>query len=320
VSTIPVIDVAALHEGSPAAMRVLAAAIGAAARDTGFFVIRNHGIDPDVTARMFAAATDFFDLPAMEKDRVAKGRSTTKVGYIRIGGEAADPTLPADRKESFQIMRELAADDPDLLAGKPFVERNVWPALPGFRNALTAYFEAAHVVAIALHRIFALDVGTDPEQFVRHFERPLSALSILHYPPARAEDEGRRYGVAPHTDFGGFTLLAQDGTAGLEVQRRDGSWIPVQPASGTLVCNVGDALMRWTNDVYVSNPHRVVNRATHGRYSAAFFCDPNGDTTIAPMPSCVSVDRPAKYAPITYAELVRLRHEGTFLDPKPDRS
>jgi isopenicillin N synthase-like dioxygenase len=68
--------------------------------------------------------------------------------------------------------------------------------------------------------------------------------------------------------------------------------------------------------VYVSNPHRVVNRATCGRYSAAFFCDPNGDTEIRPMPSCVSAARPPKYAPITYAELVRLRHEGTFLEAK----
>jgi isopenicillin N synthase-like dioxygenase len=311
---IPVIDVTALRDRPPGALRELAAAIGAAARDTGFFTIRNHGIDPAVTARMFAAAAEFFTLPAAEKDRVAKGRSTTKVGYIRLGREAADPKLAADYKESFQIMRELADDDPDLLAGKPFVERNLWPALPGFRAALTAYFDAAHVVAVALHRIFALDVGTDPDELVRNFERPLSALSILHYPPPPEAFDGSRYGVAPHTDFGGFTLLAQDAIGGLEVQCRDGSWIAVQPEAGTLVCNIGDALMRWTNDVYVSNPHRVVNRAPCSRYSAAFFCDPNGDTEILPMPSCVRADRPPKYAPITYAELVRARHEGTFLE------
>ncbi len=245
---------------------------------------------------------------------MAKGRSTTKVGYIRLGREAADPNLPADYKESFQIMREVAADDPDLLAGKPFVERNLWPDVSGFRAALVAYFEAAHDVAIALHRIFALDVGIDPDAFVRNFERPLSALSILHYPPPPEAFDGTRYGVAPHTDFGGFTLLAQDNIGGLEVQCRDGSWVAVQPESNALVCNIGDALMRWTNDVYVSNPHRVVNRAPCGRYSAAFFCDPNGNTEIIPMPSCVSADRPPKYAPITYAELVRLRHEGTFLE------
>jgi isopenicillin N synthase-like dioxygenase len=49
-----------------------------------------------------------------------------------------------------------------------------------------------------------------------------------------------------------------DGTAGLQVKPRDADdWIDVPHVDGAFVVNIGDLLMRWTNDVYVSNPHRV---------------------------------------------------------------
>ena len=91
------------------------------------------------------------------------------------------------------------------------------------------------------------------------------------------------------------------------MKRRDGRWIDAPPTPGAYVVNIGDCLMRWTNDAYVSNPHRVVNRAQRDRYSVAFFCDPNGDTEIAPLAGCVTADRPAKYEPISYAELLGSR-------------
>ena len=49
--------------------------------------------------------------------------------------------------------------------------------------------------------------------------------------------------------------------------------------------------MRWTNDVYVSTPHRVVNLGGRHRYSVAFFMDPNPDAVIACLPTCVSAKR-----------------------------
>jgi isopenicillin N synthase-like dioxygenase len=78
------------------------------------------------------------------------------------------------------------------------------------------------------------------------------------------------------------------------------------------VCNIGDAMMRWTNDIYVSNAHRVVNRSGRERYSAAFFCEPNPDTLITCIPGCAGPEHPAKYPPIHFGDYLRSRLEPTY--------
>ena len=68
------------------------------------------------------------------------------------------------------------------------------------------------------------------------------------------------------------------------------------------MCNIGDCLMRWTNDVYVSTPHRVVSPPGRERYSIAFFLDPNPDTVVAVLPSCRGPGGSERYAPIVAAD------------------
>jgi isopenicillin N synthase-like dioxygenase len=96
------------------------------------------------------------------------------------------------------------------------------------------------------------------------------------------------------------------------VRRRDGTWLDVAPIDGAFICNIGDALMRWSNHAYVSTPHRVVNRAPRERFSIAFFSDPNPDALIACLPTCADAQTPAKYPPITYADYQRERYDATY--------
>jgi isopenicillin N synthase-like dioxygenase len=308
---IPVIDVADLF-ASPAALRALARRIGAAARDVGFFSIVNHGVPERLVADVFAATRAFFALPREVKESVSLERSPHYRGYARIGFEKLDPGRPGDVKESFNVGREFAPDDPGVLAGKPFHGCNQWPDLPGFRTTLLTYYDVLLDLVIALHRAVALDLGADEHTFAPDFDHALGVLRLLHYPPHPGDFDERLFGAAPHTDYGNLTLLAQDDVGGLEVRMRDGTWVAVQPEPGAFVCNIGDSLMRWSNDIYVSNPHRVVNRSARERYSVALFGDPNADATIACLPSCAGPERPAKYPPITYAELLRSKYEATY--------
>jgi len=100
--------------------------------------------------------------------------------------------------------------------------------------------------------------------------------------------------------------------AGLQVLDRDGRWLDINPAPGTLVCNIGDMLQRLTNHVLPSTTHRVVNpvqeRADRPRYSMPFFLHFNPDFEIRSLPACVGPDRPDRYPdPITADEYLRQR-------------
>ncbi len=309
---VPIIDVGPLREGSEAGLARVAAAVGAAAREIGFFSIANHGVPGDLVTEMFSASRAFFGLPIDVKDELTIENSPHYQGYARVELERLDPSKPGDVKESFNMGPERAPDDPDILARTPFVGPNRWPRVPGFRATMLRYFETMLGVGLDLHRAIATDLQLPADYFARSYDRPLSALRVLRYPPHPGMFDGTQYGAGPHTDYGGVTLLAQDGTGGLEVRRRDGEWVAVAPAAGTFVCNIGDAMMRWTNDVYVSNAHRVVNRSGRERYSAAFFCEPNPDATIACIPACADSGNPAKYPPIAFADFLRSRLEPTY--------
>ena len=77
-------------------------------------------------------------------------------------------------------------------------------------------------------------------------------------------------------------FIWQDQVGGLEVQNHQGEWVTAHPIEGTLVVNVGDLLMRWSNDVFRSTPHRVINRQSCERYSMVVAWDPDFDTLIEP--------------------------------------
>lgn len=301
MNDIPIIDLGASEAQ-------IARAIGEACRNTGFFYVANHGVADATLARLLDAGAAFFALPEAEKNAVSIKTSRHNRGYVGFAAEALDPTRPGDAKEAFNMGRELPPDDPDLLAGKPFHGPNLWPARPpGFRAALIAYYDSMLVLGQKLHRAFARDLGLAPDFFADKIDKPLATLRLLHYPPHPGKFDGTQYGAAPHTDYGNVTILWQDDSGGLEVQARNGDWIAAPPIAGSFVCNIGDCLMRWSNDVYVSTPHRVVNRSGRERRSVAFFLDPNAEAPVECLPGA-----PARYPPTTGAKYLQERLDATY--------
>lgn len=66
-------------------------------------------------------------------------------------------------------------------------------------------------------------------------------------------------------------------------------WICAPVVENSLIVNVGDFLMRLTNDLYKSTIHRVVNRSDKERHSVPFFFSFNHDlvvevSTLLPLP------------------------------------
>jgi isopenicillin N synthase-like dioxygenase len=293
---LPVIDMQGFTDGG---FERIAAEVADACRTVGFFYVVNHGVAPEAMRAAFAESRAFFAQPVAAKAALAIERVGGNRGYSGLLHEALDPKAGADLKEAFNIGLDLAPDDPELIAGIPFRTLNVWPDSPGFKPALLAYFNACSGLANALHRAFASDLGLTLDFFRDKLDRPMATLRLLHYPATAAAEVG----AGEHTDYGNITLLATDDVGGLEVRTRSGDWIAAPPIEGAFVVNIGDCLMRWTNDVYVSTPHRVVNRSGRERYSIAFFFDPNPDALVEAIPSCGA----PRYAPILAADYLKMR-------------
>ena len=148
---------------------------------------------------------------------------------------------------------------------------------------MRAYFLALEDLSRRLARHLALALGLPDDWFADKLDRHASQLRLLHYPaPARELEPGQlRCGV--HTDLGMMTILRNEAAAGgLQVRPRGGDWIDAPAIDDTFVVNIGDLLMRWTNDRWVSTPHRVAvpeaeARSRSRRLSIGYFTRPNYD-------------------------------------------
>jgi isopenicillin N synthase-like dioxygenase len=302
MAQIPILDIAGLKSAEPTRRAAVAREVGFACRDTGFFAVTGHGVAEERIADTFAAAAEFFALPLETKRRLAIGAHGHNRGYVALGTESLDENATPDLKEAFNL---IWTDEATRLP-------NVWPALPGWRNRVQAYFDEVLAVGRSLHAAFALDLGLPEDFFADQIDRPQATLRMLRYPAAFAADAPvGQAGAGTHTDYGNVTLLATDDVAGLQVQRRDGGWIDVPRLPGAFVCNIGDCLMRWSNDVYVSTPHRVLPPRQE-RYSVAFFLDPNPDALVSALPGCVPPGEVPKYPPVTAADYLQQRFAATY--------
>lgn len=285
---VPVLDIAALFDETGSGYRDTVHALGDAARRVGFAQIVGHGVDPALFAALLDRTRAFFALSDEEKCRVYIGRSSNHRGYVPPGEEIfAEGSY--DTKEAFDVSFELPADDPRYLAGHPLLGPNQWPRLTGFREAVTAWYDAVFALSRALLRAFAVALGEPADRFERHVTAPPSQLRLLHYP--YDPDAADRPGIGAHTDYECFTLLRPT-APGLEVLNAAGEWIDVPLIDDAFVVNIGDLLEIWTNGEYVATTHRV-RKVAEERYSFPLFVNVDHDTVVAPLPAFVRDDQPA---------------------------
>lgn len=276
-----------------------AQAFGGSFERFGFAMISDHGIDPALIDRAWAATKAFFALPeATKRSYLIPGQGGAR-GYTAFGTEIAKGAAHVDLKEFWHVGRDLPSGHP-LGLQQP---NNVWPAeVPDFRPAFEAMFAEFDRVGAQLLAGIARYLHLAPDWFDDTVRDGNSVLRLLHYPPVTgAADLSAMPGIRAeaHEDINTITLLLGAEEAGLEILDKDGSWLPVSPPAGALAVNVGDMLQRLTNHRLPSTTHRVRNpdagRAGHARYSMPFFLHFRSDFLIETLPGCVSADNPDRY-------------------------
>jgi isopenicillin N synthase-like dioxygenase len=301
---IPLIDVADYLAGKPGAADRAAAELRYAFENVGFYYLAGHGVAQSLIDAQYAEAARFHAQPLEEKLKVKVDEHT--IGYMPIQDKAPPNAAAQGKKpsqnEAFFLRRERDANDPDVIAQRRFHVMNKWPAdLPGFREQTLAYMSALETLCRKLVKLYALALDLPEDFFDASFAKPHMILRQSRYPQIDGADESVA-SLVPHTDSGFMTLLPPNKVQGLSIQLPGGGWMDAPHVEGAFVVNGGDILHRWSNERFLSTPHRVRNVSGVLRYAIPFFCDPDHDTVIECLPSCQSAEKPAKYPPIKFGD------------------
>src|SRR2546426_11059657 len=105
----------------------VAATIGQACRDCGFFYIVNHGVDERLERRLEEVSQKFFaqDLETKLEISMSRGGRAWR-GYFPVGGELTSGK--PDLKEGMYFGAELNEDHAAVKAGTPLHGPNLFPA------------------------------------------------------------------------------------------------------------------------------------------------------------------------------------------------
>ncbi|GME57722.1 Isopenicillin N synthase [Neofusicoccum parvum] len=330
--SIPIVDFSSWTNGSPEEKQKIAKELTGAARGVGFVYIVNHGVPGDVLEQAFGWSKKLFDLPHEKKmlaphppgPNVHRGYSwpgLEKVSqYIHKDGEDSDAEdqelrKVEDCKESYEIGSEKCENMP-----------NVWlpdEVLPGFRGFMTDFYWKCFGTAQDILRALALGIGLDNEDFLLKFHNGHNnQLRLLHYPPVEKEklESNSMARMPAHTDWGSITMLFQDDCGGLQVEdpHNAGKFVEAVPIKNAIIMNVGDLLMRWSNDYLKSTLHRVTlpplqpelvdgKAMTRARYSIPYFVSPDPSAVIECLPACADEQNPVKYGPVVQEDYRRMR-------------
>ena len=306
---LPIIDMTPFHGGGSGAGQVVAQ-VQAACLNTGFFVVTGHRVDAAVTEGLYRAARAFFDQPEDSKQSlVGQPARMGGLGFAPLLKEALaatqGQTTPGDIKESINFGPRLP--------GSP------WPVqAAGLQAACAAYFSEMERLAKQLRQIFCAAIGLAPDYFEPCFDNHLSALRVINYPAQTAAPLDGQLRAGAHTDYGFMTILRSEASpGGLQVRRRDGTWIDAPAIDNGFIVNIADAFMRWTNDTWVSTPHRVINppqsmRGSARRQSMAFFVNPSNETRIECLEAFCPAGTQPKYEAVSFEDYMALKTQQAF--------
>ncbi|KAJ5455187.1 Oxoglutarate/iron-dependent dioxygenase [Penicillium sp. IBT 31633x] len=269
--TLPLVDLSGyINPQKPGDKERVIAEVRDACAQYGFFQTTGHGIPVSQQKGLLKSINTLFNMPKEEKRKLSFRKNPCRRGYEESGASLREGDALPDSKEAYYIGRE----DP-VVEHSGFYGPNVWPPLSEneFRNPVWDYYHATHKLGQTIWEILLLGLGHPISLMEEFAKRPMVVMKMIRYPP-HASDLPGQFGVGPHKDFGGVTVLLQEaGKHGLQVWHEEREeWLPVNAVEDVYIINCGDMISKWSEGRYKSAKHQVINAADNAaRLSCATF-------------------------------------------------
>ncbi|KAJ5516408.1 hypothetical protein N7527_007968 [Penicillium freii] len=329
--SIPIIDFQKFTQGSATEKTECSDLLRQSLSTHGFARIINSGIPDQDIDRCFQFADQFFQMPQESKEGIANvAGPAPQRGWSHLGAESSSSLYSklikgkiskglSDSREHFDQGHEQDTSYP-----------NKWPSeedLPDFRTFMQSFYKNSERISLQLLEALEISLSLPTATFQSRIH-DASELRMNHYPPISVEtiQEGKVNRIWPHFDLGVLTMLWTSGASGLEFQNRldtnGTSFIPVVPGSQyEMIINVSETLQRWTNDVLPAGLHQVslppnLKGVDEGiipeRFSIAYFCKANRNTSVGTLAPFVDPVQGAKYEDITAIEYHQSRLQAAY--------
>ena len=238
-------------------------------KETGFGVIIDHPIKPELVNNVYKEWEQFFNSDSKHDYLFDPLKQD---GYFPLGTENAKGYDAKDHKEFFHFYP--------------------WGKTPSTISDSTKelYDNLVNMTSLLLEWI---ELNT-PSNIQSKFSEPLknmikgsktNLLRVIHYPPFSGKEDSKSLRAAAHEDINLITLLVAGTKPGLEAKDKYGNWHQISTDPGTIIVNIGDMLKEVSGGYYPSTTHRVVNPSSdinnNSRYSMPLFLHPRDEVKLS---------------------------------------
>ncbi|KAK3081757.1 hypothetical protein LTS18_003023 [Coniosporium uncinatum] len=237
---------------------------------------------------MARIAEETFKLPLEEKKKCSMQNTGTIFGYKHAGGSKTDASGTLDTAEFMNTAKDS------------IINNASWPipsTVKSNQHLFEPFVTTAHKTGLGILKLIGEKLGLPEEEVTNRHRITQSSgdqVRMTRSPPLSAAAALEKQIATPaHTDFGSITLLFNwlgglqiwepedpDGSKFWSSSRHSekGEWKYVRPIPGYAICNLGDAMTRFSNGVLNSGKHRVLPapgpQGEFVRYSIVYFVRP----------------------------------------------
>ena len=302
LSKVPTLDISKFKSDDENLVKEFSNDLGTSFNQTGFAIIKNHGLTNEMTNDLYDAIKSFFNIEDEKKIKYYFPELYGQRGYVIKGQEHAKGSSKGDLKEFFHV-------------GNPVISnpKNVWPIeVINFEKIGTEAYLTLESIGLTILESIAIYLGLEKKYFTDKVKGGESIMRSIHYYPLNENDvQDGAVRAAAHGDINLITLLMGASADGLEIFTKDKKWIPIISEPDQLVINVGDMMERLTNKRLMSTVHRVVNpdnsKLNTSRYSIPFFMHPKPHMDLSCLEGCVDKDNPKSFDDTTAGEFLEER-------------